>query len=66
MEEWGIYSHEHAWYSGSKYLFQGEPYPVTGSKQEVKRYTSKKRAENAIKALDKTLVWDYNWEVKKL
>lgn len=67
MKAWGITSGNlNGWYTSEKYMFQGDIYPVTGKKQEAKRYTSKKRAENAIKALDKTLAWDYDWEVKEL
>lgn len=66
MEHWGILSDERLWYSGKNYMYQGEFYPVTGSEQEAKRYTSKKRAENALKVLNETLAWDYKWEVKKL
>lgn len=66
MEHWGILSDGRLWYSGKKYMYQGEFYPVTGSEQEAKRYTSKKRAENALKFLNETLAWDYKWEVKKL
>lgn len=66
MEAWGIKSGDmNEWYTGEKYMFQGEIYPVTGNKQEAKRYTSKQRAENAVKALEKTLAWNYDWEVKK-
>lgn len=68
LEAWGITEGNiNGWYTGEKYMFQGGMYPVKGNKQEAKRYTSKKRAENAIRALEKTLAtWDYNWEVEKI
>lgn len=41
------------YYRGNTYIHQGEVFPAAGPLSEAKRYSSKIRAENAIKALDK-------------
>lgn len=40
------------YYRGNTYIHQGETFPAAGNLSEAKRYSSKKRAENAVKVLE--------------
>lgn len=51
-------------YAGKTYIYQGGLFPVYASKDEAKRYTSRKRAENAAAKLNKKI--DGRCEVKEL
>lgn len=49
-----IYVHGcRGFYLGNTYTHQGECFPATGRESDAKRYTSKKRAENAAASLEK-------------
>lgn len=41
------------YYRGNTYIHQGEVFPAGAPLSEAKRYSSKARAENTVKALDK-------------
>lgn len=64
METWILRSrrynpgnHWDGYYTGRKYTFQGEQYAVCEMKKEkAKKYTSYKRALNAVKALNGVVV----------
>lgn len=40
-----------SWYAGKNYIYQGGFFPSICEKEGAKRYSSRKRAENAAKAV---------------
>lgn len=42
-------------YAGKTYIYQGGLFPCYASKDEAKRYTSRKRAENAAAKLNRKI-----------
>jgi len=50
------------YYRGNTYTHQGETFPATAKLSEAKRYSSKKRAENAVKSLNQKCDDDFDIE----
>ena len=53
-------------YTGKKYVFQGEKFAVFGSEKEAKQYTSLSKADKAAQSLIRQCSYCDNYEIENI